>query len=61
MFYVIHTSLLDESICDQVYRIRFMEYQLRIIRQLLEMLNAWNRSEEEEDDDYEDEEDIDFH
>ena len=67
MFYIIRTSLLDESIRDQAYGIHFTEYQLQIIRQLLEMLNTWNedqdkhRCEEEEDDDYEDEEDIDFH
>ena len=66
MFYIIRTSLLDESIRDQAYGIHFTEYQLQIIRQLLEMLNTWNedqdkhRCEEEEDDDYEDEEDIDF-
>jgi len=57
MFYIIHTSLVDESVGDQVYGIRCTEYQLQIIRQLLEMLNEWDedqgkyRSEEEEDDD----------
>src|SRR5271169_3667646 len=64
LFYVLRTSLLDESIRDRVYGIQFTEGQLVIIRELLEMLNEYDedgdeRRSGEEDDDYEDDEEDD--
>ena len=65
IFYVLHTSLLDEPICEWMYGIRFTEDQTVIIRQLLEILDAYDENEDGyqfgEDDDDIDEEDEDFH
>src|SRR5437762_12137942 len=66
LFYVLHTSLLDESIREEMYGIHFTESQLAIIRQLLEMLKECDdddedggdercRVEEKEDDDADEE------
>jgi len=70
LFYVLRTSLLDESIREEVYGIHFTESQLAIIRQLLEMLKECDDDDEDggdercrleekddDDDDYEDDED----
>jgi hypothetical protein len=66
LFYVLRTSLLDESTRDRVYGIHFTESQLMIIRQLLEMLNEYDEDKDEhrsdeKDDDHKDEEADDFH
>src|SRR5208282_3838510 len=45
LFYVLRTSLLDESIRDEVYGIHFTDSQLAIIRQLLEMLDEYDGDE----------------
>ena len=46
MFYILYMSLLNESIHDRVYGIHFMEDQLRIIQELLEMTNTWNENQD---------------
>ena len=65
IFYVLRTSLLDEPIRERMYGIRFTEDQTAIIRQLLEILDAYDENEDGyqfgEDDDDIDEEDEDFH
>src|SRR5947207_5798945 len=65
IFYVLRMSLLDESIRERMYGIRFTEDQIMIIRQLLKMLDEYDENEDGqqfgEDDDDIDEEDEDFH
>ena len=66
IFYVLHTSLLDEPIHERMYRIRFTEDQLLIIRELLDILDEYDHENEdgqqfEEEDDDIDGEDEDFH
>jgi hypothetical protein len=68
IFYVIRTSLFDQVTRDREYGIQFTEYQLAIIKQLLEILNEYDQSENQIDqfndlqsDIDDDEEDEDFY
>jgi hypothetical protein len=69
IFYVIRTSLLDQVTREREYGIQFTEYQLGIIKRLLEILNEYNQSKNQmdkfdymdsdiDDDDEEDDEDF---